>query len=242
MYSLDNIANSTDRTFDNSDQATLSGVEVNVGIICACLPSMRPLFALMMPKYFSSAPAYRTVPAHDIERPKDVRALSVSTRVDTPTRSVRPSYSQNGSDLSIDTRQRASDQFIQRTQSRKGSASMAHSRSGSNPSVPVPLRSTTGPFQGKTINPLRMSPVTPFAPPIPFRLGGLPEDDTSTLAPSVYSRRPSEASINLTRLTSKRPPRTPVSTKPLPLTPFPVGSGDWGRTITAIPRPVLEDA
>ncbi|KAJ4353109.1 hypothetical protein N0V95_003643 [Ascochyta clinopodiicola] len=242
LYSLDNLANSNDETFDNSDQATLSAVEVNVGIICACLPAMRPLFAVMMPKYFSSTSAYTTVPANDVERPKDVRALSVDTRVDTPTQSLRPSHSRAGSsNLSIDTRPRTSGQASQRTQSRNGS--IAHSRSDSSLSVTIPSRATTGPFQGSALNPLRMSPVTPFAPPISLRLGRLSEDDTTSLAPGAYSRRPSETSINLTRLpTSRRPPRTPVSTKPLPLTPFPVGSGDWTRAhITPIPRPA-EDA
>ena len=245
LYSLDSLANSSDQTFDNSDQATLSAVEVNVGIICACLPAMRPLFAHMMPKYFSSAQAYTTVPANDVERPKDFRAPSVSThsRVDTPTQSIRPSYFRAGSSqLSIDGRPHTSGQASQRTQSRNGS--IAHSRSGSNLSVTVPRgRSTAGPFQGKALNPLRMSPVTPFAPPIGLRLGRLPEDDdAATFAPGAYSRRPSETSINLTRLpTSKRPPRTPVSTKPLPLTPFPVGSGDWtSAKFTAIPQPSAE--
>lgn len=234
--------NSNDQTFDNSDQATLSAVEVNVGIICACLPAMRPLFAVMMPKYFSSAPAYTTVPANDIERPKNLRAPSVSTRVDTPTQSITPSYSRAGSSqLSINTRPHTSGQASQRTQSRNGS--IAHSRNGSNLFVTISGRNTAGPFQGKALHPLRMSPVTPFAPPITLRLGRLPEDDdTATLAPGAYSRRPSETSINLTRLrTSKRPPRTPVSAKPLPLTPFPVESGDWtGAKLTAIPRPSAE--
>ena len=237
LYSLNNLANSNDPTFDNADQATLSTVEVNVGIICACLPAMRPLFALMMPKYFSSTLAYTPVPATDVERPKHIRAGPVSTRVDTPTQSIRPSYSgAGGSQVSINTRPHTFSQASQRTQSR--SASTIQSHSGNNLSVTIPGRSTTGPFQGKALDPLRMSPVTPFAPPASLRHGRPPEDDIATLAPVAYSRRPSEASINLTRLpTSKRPPRTPASTKPLPLTPFPVASGDWTQPLTAIPRP-----
>jgi hypothetical protein len=195
-----------------------------------------------MPKYFSSAAAYTTVPANDTERPKNIHAPSVSTRVDTPTQSIKLSYSRAGSrQLSIDTRPHTSGQASQRAQSRNGS--IAHSRNRSNLSVTITGRNTAGPFQGQALNPLRMSPVTPFAPPITLRLGRLPEDDdTATLAPSAYSRRPSEVSVNLIRLqTSKRPPRTPVSTKPLPLTPFPVGSGDWtGAKLTAIPRPSAE--
>lgn len=248
---MDNLSNSNDQSFDNTDQATLSGVEVNVGIICACLPAMRPLFAIMLPKYFDPATAYSTVPANDIERPKEFRAASVSTRVDTPTQPVRPIYSRAGSSpsqASLDIRPRTSGQNSQRTQSRIVSAvqshnpSTTHSRNGSSLSIAIPRSSfsTAGPFQGSTLNPLRMSPVTPFAAPIPLRLGRLPEDNNNVpdLAPGAYSRRPSETSINLTRLpTSRRPSRTPVSTKPLPLTPFPVGSGDWTQRLTAIPKP-----
>jgi hypothetical protein len=204
---------------------------------------MRPLFALMMPKYFSSTPAYTTVPANDVERPKDVRALSASPRVDTPTQSIRPSYSRAGSSkLSVDTRPCTPGQGSQRSQSR--TASIARSRRGSNLSVRITTQSSSGPFQGKALNPLRMSPVTPFAPPISLRLGRLSEDDVSTLAPGAYSRRPSETSINLTRLpTSRRPPRTPVSTKPLPLTPFPVWSDEYIHVpLAAIPRPIDNDA
>ncbi|KAF1360056.1 hypothetical protein EJ07DRAFT_57815, partial [Lizonia empirigonia] len=111
LYSIHDTANSTDQSFDSSDQVTLSAVEVNVGIICACLPAMRPLFAVMMPKYFSAAPAYTNVPGNDVERPKDARAASISTRVGTPTQSIRPSYSRAGSSkLSIETRPNTSGQ------------------------------------------------------------------------------------------------------------------------------------
>lgn len=232
LYSLDNLANSEDQTFDNSDQATLSAVEVNVGIICACLPAMRPLFAVMMPKYFSSAPAYTAMPAPDLERPKDIRTGSTSTRVDTPTQSAHPTFSRAGSSqASLDMRPLTSGQSSQHTHSRSASA---HSRNGSMLSVTIPARA--GPFQGKALNPLRMSPVTPFAPPASLRLSRLSEDDTVTLPGAAFSRRPSESSINLSRLPSRRPPRTPVSTKPLPITPFPVAHADWTQ-LTAIPRP-----
>jgi len=243
LYTLDNLANSKDQTFDNSDQATLSAVEVNVVIICACLPAMRPLFAVMMPKYFSSAPAYTTATAPDLERPKDIRTGSTSTRVDTPALSIRPTFSgNNSSQASLDMRPLTSGQASQRSHSHSRSASTSHSRngsiarshSGSTLSVAIPTRAT--PFQGKALNPLRMSPVTPFAPPASLRLSRLTEDDAVTRPSTVHSRRPSETSINLSRLPSRRPPRTPVSTKPLPITPFPVTSGDWTQ-LTAIPRP-----
>jgi hypothetical protein len=72
LYTLDDIAQSKDIAFDNSDQATISAVEANVGIVCACIPAMRPLFALMMPKYFSPAALGNKEPAKDVERPEHI--------------------------------------------------------------------------------------------------------------------------------------------------------------------------
>ena len=234
---------------------------------------MRPLFALGMPKYFSTAPVYTTVPPVDLERPANVRTKSISTRPGSKYSRI------GGSDVSLSTRPHTSGQSSTRTASRGASMQMQsrspsivqsrasisrsrntsathsrspsisrsrnpsanHSRNGSNVSVNIPKGITAGSFQGKALNPLRMSPITPFAPPIALRLGRVSEDNydnAATLAPGAYSRRPSDASISLTRLpTSRRAPRTPVSTKPLPLTPFPVtNSGEWSR-LTAIPRP-----
>ncbi|KAH6618848.1 hypothetical protein C7974DRAFT_38158 [Boeremia exigua] len=243
LYTLDNLANSEDQTFDNPDQATLSGVEVNVGIICACLPAMRPLFAVMMPKYFSSATAYTATLPNDIERPKEIRNDSVSTRVGTPSKStIIPSTHAASSQASLDLRPHPS-ASSQRTQSRNPST--AHSRSASTASrAPSTLSISTtsrtaGPFHGSALNPLRMSPVTPFAPPASLRLSHLAEDDIALLGPGAYTRRPSDASISLSlprSYGSRRRSRSQASTKPLPLTPFPVAGHQWTQ-LTAIPRP-----
>ncbi|KAH9864417.1 hypothetical protein J1614_010351 [Plenodomus biglobosus] len=48
------ISNSTDPTYDNAPAATWSCVEANVGIICACLPLLRPLVTRLVPGIFSS--------------------------------------------------------------------------------------------------------------------------------------------------------------------------------------------
>lgn len=40
---------STDITYDNVGAATWSAVEMNVGIMCACIPAMRPLINLVFP-------------------------------------------------------------------------------------------------------------------------------------------------------------------------------------------------
>lgn len=54
LQSLVAISNSTDQTFDNPPAATWSSVETNVGIICACLPLLRPLLAKYLPRAFTS--------------------------------------------------------------------------------------------------------------------------------------------------------------------------------------------
>ncbi|KAL4974400.1 hypothetical protein BDW66DRAFT_161313 [Aspergillus desertorum] len=54
LISLKKIADSSDPTYDNVGAATWSAVECNVGIICACLPTLRPLISRMIPQLLSS--------------------------------------------------------------------------------------------------------------------------------------------------------------------------------------------
>ncbi|KAL4996310.1 hypothetical protein BDV10DRAFT_187258 [Aspergillus recurvatus] len=54
LISLKRIADSSDPTYDNVGAATWSAVECNVGIICACLPTLRPLISRMIPQLLSS--------------------------------------------------------------------------------------------------------------------------------------------------------------------------------------------
>ncbi|KAH8650979.1 hypothetical protein BGZ60DRAFT_334095, partial [Tricladium varicosporioides] len=48
------ISVSTDATWDNVGAATWSTVEVNVGIICACLPTLKPLILWIFPRLFTN--------------------------------------------------------------------------------------------------------------------------------------------------------------------------------------------
>ncbi|KAF2639294.1 hypothetical protein P280DRAFT_519485 [Massarina eburnea CBS 473.64] len=91
------IADSTDPTFDNLPTALLSAIEVNIGIICACLPSMRPLLSAMMPSYFPDVSRYSNVPrAYDEERVKDLQ--TERTSVTYPSRVASRGYhSRHGS-------------------------------------------------------------------------------------------------------------------------------------------------
>lgn len=48
------ISNSSDPTYDNPPAATWSSVETNVGIICSCLPLLRPLVVRWLPDSLTS--------------------------------------------------------------------------------------------------------------------------------------------------------------------------------------------
>jgi hypothetical protein len=48
------ISNSSDPTYDNPPAATWSSVEINVGIICSCLPLLRPLLTRFLPNIFTT--------------------------------------------------------------------------------------------------------------------------------------------------------------------------------------------
>ncbi|KAH8725893.1 hypothetical protein GQ44DRAFT_207239 [Phaeosphaeriaceae sp. PMI808] len=52
LQSLVAISNSEDPTYDNPPAATWSSVEINVGIICSCLPCLRPLLNKCFPRIF----------------------------------------------------------------------------------------------------------------------------------------------------------------------------------------------
>lgn len=54
LQSLVAISNSIDPTYDNPPAATWSSVEINVGIICSCLPLLRPLLTRFLPGAFTS--------------------------------------------------------------------------------------------------------------------------------------------------------------------------------------------
>lgn len=229
MYALDEVVRSENLPFDNPTHATLSAVEVNTGIVCACLPAMRPLFALMMPKYFSAAPQYTNVPlAFDLEQPaKKLHTPSHST----PTGSTR--LNTTGTSSPGAATPQAPKPILSRTMSGRFSVTpnnsrphtpgqlshYQHSRSGSNASMNSRATASTprptGPRFKGNLNPLRLSPITPFSPPDPF---GFPFPSSNL---GSHSRTPSNTSHVLSSTPEERP-LTPSSLKPLPVTPFPV--------------------
>ena len=100
LQTLVAAANSTDPTFDNPPAALASAIETNVAIICACLPSMRPLLAAMMPAYFPEGSQYtNTINSwrYDAEQPKHMRTFSADSRPHTAASPRNPGHSRSGS-------------------------------------------------------------------------------------------------------------------------------------------------
>jgi hypothetical protein len=57
LQSLAQFANSENPTWDNFSVAQWSTIELNVGIICACMPSLRVLLVYLFPKVLGSSNA-----------------------------------------------------------------------------------------------------------------------------------------------------------------------------------------
>lgn len=54
MQSLVHFASSNNPTWDQTDVIKWSNIEINVGIICACLPSLRVIFVRVFPNIFGT--------------------------------------------------------------------------------------------------------------------------------------------------------------------------------------------
>lgn len=219
FYTIGEIGKSNDISYDNPAHAALSAVEVNAGIICACLPAMRPLLALMMPKYFSDMADYsNTAIAPGIEHPcphkyETFPQLVHQTRINplssgsTLPQTLRPALSRTPSGGFAIT-QNQSRSANTRTQP----SSSSHSRSGSNVSIDIAAADAraNGPRLQGRINPLRFSPLTPITPlncRIANNAESLSREASGTKSPVFWHSG------------------TPVSVKPLPLTPLPCERG-----------------
>lgn len=55
LYHLYVLAKSKDFAWDNVQAITWSSIEINVGIICACLPTLRPLIRSCFPRLLASS-------------------------------------------------------------------------------------------------------------------------------------------------------------------------------------------
>ncbi|KGO65322.1 hypothetical protein PITC_015900 [Penicillium italicum] len=71
LVSLKKIADSTDPTFDNVAAASWSAIECNTGIVCACLPTLKPLVARIFPSMVSTFNASRPARGDTTQRNSD---------------------------------------------------------------------------------------------------------------------------------------------------------------------------
>jgi hypothetical protein len=212
LHTISRIAKSTDLPFDNIGHAILSSLEVNAVIICACLPAMRPLLALMMPKYFSKAAQFTNVPTgYDIEQPKHVQ---------TPSRNMVVKPTQSKTIESGTSTPRAPQPTLSRTSS--GRFTVTNSRPSTAHQTPTSGRSTPGRNTPVLATPGRSTP----GRNTPVR--GSPGRTTPGRAtPLGHSRSGSNISIDIAaadaRSNGLRPPRR---TNPLRLSPITPGGSD----------------
>jgi len=76
------ISNSSDTTHDNVAAAYWSSVELNTGIICACMPTIRPIIAKMFPTWLGTAPrrsTAETIPPYHSHQGR-ARSTQLTTR------------------------------------------------------------------------------------------------------------------------------------------------------------------
>ncbi|KKA20690.1 hypothetical protein T310_5272 [Rasamsonia emersonii CBS 393.64] len=85
LVSLKVIADSSDPTYDNVGAATWSSIECNTGIICACLPTLRPLISRILPRFLSSLSGSRSQSKSQSHR-----------RLDDENNRATPTYRNNG--------------------------------------------------------------------------------------------------------------------------------------------------
>lgn len=217
----------------------LSAIETNVGIICACLPSMRPLLASMMPMYFPEGTHYSHAHwKYDAEQPRHIhmRNTSTSSRPDTAN-SFTKSYVHSRSN---------SETFRPGSKSALYNPSApirSHSRIGSrSPHSPTPSdsnlsNSRTAYESGSIVGQagqeiLQKSMSTQQFTSAPLNLSNGHQHPMNPLRMSPFSpvipslpRLPENmavlGSLESKTSTRQRPIRTPLFHKPLPITPLP---------------------
>ncbi|KAF2199329.1 hypothetical protein GQ43DRAFT_433488 [Delitschia confertaspora ATCC 74209] len=200
LSSLARIANSKDPTFDNPPAATLSAVESNVAIICACLPSLRPLLSRTFPNFF---PATSQLPSGHKEDEEHAKTTGTYSSRTYTTGSVHPpaDYSKG-----IDTPKTSNELELEYAYPEQASVLRTGSR------LQGPVR------QVHIRNPSRAPSIENLEQRLPSISGNL-----STIGSFDLSQQSSHQwlSTNPKRAQRHRP-RPLVLHKPLPITPFPV--------------------
>lgn len=217
LYTIADVATTRDLSFENLPHATLSAIEVNTGIICACLPAMRPLLALLMPKYFSNVPEYIDIVIPNDSERNGIASQKPFTVITTARANIRinhpdlprPTLSRTPSGRFATSHPRTNPQSSPR---HTPPMTRTHSRAGSNISIDIAAADARAHarFQGR-INPLGLSPIVPYSPFNP-----LPGMET-------YSRGGSGANSPVYGWQTPRD----RGGKALPITPLPVPIEAW---------------
>jgi len=190
----------------NGPAAGFAAVEINLAIVCACLPALRPLLAHMFPPQFPDLPQR----ANDEEQPKTLTYPS-HTRTNsnnTAGLSTRPSHSRGASNTVFSSNGTEMEEMYQHQASvfGRGSRTLGEIRQVTigTPQIPTPL------------------------PMIPPKLPTLPEN--LAIMGSVTRPHSREQSTSRTRPSTAHRTHSRGSSiqKPLPVTPFPV-INPWNR-------------
>ncbi|KAH8198208.1 hypothetical protein TruAng_007635 [Truncatella angustata] len=100
LRTLNIAANTTDPTWDNADAAIWSFLELIIGVLAACLPTLRPLYAKVLPHLFGSTTS-QTGPSSSHFRQRISSALPKS-QSRTIAASVNQTSSESTEKLKLD--------------------------------------------------------------------------------------------------------------------------------------------
>jgi hypothetical protein len=78
----------SDPTWDNEAAATWSILELNMGIVCSCLPTLRPLVTRIVPKFWTANAATL------VNHPQRLVTVPSRVGVDDSAEKPMPEYSQ----------------------------------------------------------------------------------------------------------------------------------------------------
>lgn len=83
---------STDPTWDNTGAAVWSFIELSIGVLAACLPTLRPLFALILPRFFKSTVSGRTGQYNGLSGKSTAKMYKRSRTGNTAVRNASGAY------------------------------------------------------------------------------------------------------------------------------------------------------
>ncbi|KAI7776709.1 hypothetical protein LA080_004643 [Diaporthe eres] len=98
MKTLKVAGESTDPSWDNTDAAVWSFIELSIGVLAACLPTLRPLFALILPRFFKSTVSGRTGQYNGLSGKSTGKMYNRSRTGNTAVKSVYPTDGDSDTD------------------------------------------------------------------------------------------------------------------------------------------------